>query len=244
MLEFKQNTPYALNWDFLGNLTLKPVLDSANAVNKSEIFIKDVIYKIRNNNNMYQQQCDYAYEISGETYQFEKDESFKYLEILLGLIGKAKHTDYVINQVWLYIEHDSLLDSPHEFYGFFICQDLNIVVDYISLSVTYEDVALMKNILIESEYPPSLYNEYEDERARIRLCYDKWQTETVPGKIYAMKLKMKREEELAEEYGHPIADERVNDIRQLALRIHNQLFTIKVLLAVICVAIFGVIFYK
>jgi len=76
---------------------------------------------------------------------------------------------------------------------------LSILLENISLSVTFKNSNVMDNIIIESKENDIFANEHDDMRAMIRLCYEKWQSETIPGKIYAMKQRIELEEEMKEE---------------------------------------------
>ena len=206
-LKFKQKTQYELNWHFLVNRPLKLAPESHNPFNKSEVLLGDFIFIMHEKKNynfetplIPKHNC-VEVKIDEDTYFFQKTDESQYLEVMLHLIKQAGTIESLTNGRWLFIERDSVKDDPHFFYQFFICNGLNIVVENISLSVTFPNSNIMNNIIIETKNDDFFVNEKDDRRALVRLCYDKWQSETVPGKIYAMKQRIEMEEEMKEESG-------------------------------------------
>ena len=204
-LKFKQKTQYELNWNFIADRPLKLSPESHNPFNKSEVRLVDFLFIMHERN-------DYNFEtplisrhncvevkIDKDTYLFQKTDESEYLEIMLHLIKQAGEFKSLINGRWLFIESDYVKDDPHYFYHFFIYNGLSILLENISLSVTFKNSNVMDNIIIESKENDIFANEHDDMRAMIRLCYEKWQSETIPGKIYAMKQRIELEEEMKEE---------------------------------------------
>jgi len=96
---------------------------------------------------------------------------------------------------------------------------------------------LPKDILIERQ-ENFTSNSLEDTSAYIKLMYNKWFKETLHGRVYAMKIKMKQRIELAQESGIVIpVDDSVENIYISIFReissVQKSLKTIKVLFFVL-----------
>lgn len=199
---FQQYKSYYLQYPW-SNIKLKLLeKGETQAVNKEEMPAIELLRKLVTND------YDYSFESSlgvltvvtkGEVYSFDLLPPHcpysKIIEMYLELGKKTKNFDEICYYRWLYIESDYVLEDPSsQFYAFFLCKGDNIVRDRMSLLVTSGDKLHDENLLIErNDY--FFRNEIEDEAAHVRLLYEKWFKETLPGRIYAMKQKMELEKE-------------------------------------------------
>lgn len=234
-LNFKQNIQYSLNWKFLANLELYPPPQYAgNITNKNKKYIREIFSKISENNEFeYQSGALSKYsclelQIGDDLYLFLDNEGSQHLEELLCFVAKAGSIDPVLNGTWFYVEEDFL---------FFICNGLDIVVDNITISDSLPVRYIYNNMFFANKEDDLWESSNHNDQAILRLCYDKWQTDTMSGKIYAMRNKIKLEKIIEADFEEN-SDKRVEVATLNEMRMLNKEFkVVKVLLVLIFVFI-------
>jgi hypothetical protein len=196
MQKFQQYKSYYLNWKLVKDYRMNPVSDNPNAANKAKMSFDEMLDVIGNNQNSFTFQ-DHLFHIEvnvgDRLYLFEKNSISKYFVIILKILQSGGLNDF-FGLMWLYIEWDFVDEVC--FYIFFLCKEDNIIIPSIAISES-PGLPLPNDILLENpEYFSG--NGKEDSAALVRLCYEKWQKDTLPGRIYAMKLRMQRKQDFVE----------------------------------------------
>lgn len=236
MVSFQQYKPYYFNWELLEELLLKPALDNQTAINKKEMAFRDFLDVIADKDYIFHCSNDWSTRtvsvtIGDNNYIFEEDLAGRLLGIALEAINNVGNYIDVANCMWLYIESDTIIDDPHFFYMFFLCKGENIILPSISLSDTLSRE--LPSDIFEKQSEPFLNNEEEDTKALVRLCYEKWEKGTPPGRIYAMKEKMQCEQEFAEYAGRKVDDSNNiigNNIFLEISKLRHELTSVKYIL--------------
>ena len=204
MLSFKQYVPYRINWELLDTINLEPVPhagDDVEAVNKAPMSVMEVLRKVIANNYEFtigeffglldRQVC-----IGAERYSFDRGngDGPYILNIMLSMMKEPGGWDNVLQGNWYYFEKNRLSEDVHDYYRFFLCMGDQIITPAVTISdgppFSFPETFLVENTEVY------LRNDHMDRRAHTRLCYEKWQRETLPGRIYAMKLIIEQEDEL------------------------------------------------
>ena len=243
MISFQQFRPYYLNPDVVLDFKLRPNLRKSEAVNKKEMLLGELLEKINAVKNDFTFNNERGFldiKIGNDLFAFEFPPHSEIIDRILA--ARRDDIDYwIFNCMWLYVENDYVLDDAHEFYSFFLCKGDDIVDAYLSLSHAplHE---LPDNILVEKEGRSGLgnftANDRENVPAMIRLLYEKWFKETVPGKIYIMKKKMEKRLELAHESGiimpldDPLPDINISMLKEI-ISLRKSMKSIRVLLVIL-----------
>jgi hypothetical protein len=190
-MEFEQFEPYYLNYDLLENIKLRP--RSENSSITEEISLQDLFNKIRRNEDKFSYEYEFDspyinFTIGNEYYSFLRSDAPDVLTTILEAAEETKDLPSVLNARWLYIEEADIPDYP--WFDFFLCKfdSDQIINPSFSVPMAFSDSSDFLNFLMKDD----AYSDYK--AALMRLCYEKWQKETLPGRIYAMKKKMEDEE--------------------------------------------------
>ena len=205
MAFYDQYVPYQINWKLLDDLSLEPsARGEPDSVNKTTMSIMDVL-QIIGLDNEYTLGSDYPcldVAIGTDHYSFDTDKGGNAVEALKTILraGKAAGGVYeALRCTWYYFETESTADHDPSWDYFFLCKKDEIVEPKIRITTWPPPSSVPQNFLLE-DAENYLSNDVENRTALARICYEKWQQETLPGRIYAMKSKMEQERELAEDY--------------------------------------------
>ena len=178
-----------MNWELCKDHKLKPLPNSQNAANKEEMPFLEIFNKIADNDNKFDfKDCPRSIEVNigNNLYLFERNAGSDFLPVVLTIVKEAGSFMNAINCMWLFIEDDNEIEvgpfGPHDFYRFFLCRGDDIIIPSISISET-PSIPLPNNIFSE-DLKPLFARQSEDTAALVRLCYEKWQRDTLPGRIY------------------------------------------------------------
>lgn len=203
MLSFKPYVPYSINRELLDTSKLEPSSrGEKEPANKTAMSIEEVLRTIGDN-------AEYTFDvhlyhfdvdIGADHYSFDNSGgSFMVLKAVLNAGKAAGGVFKALGCTWYYIEEDRLIDYMHEYYHFFVCRGDCVLDPSVTISdgppFTFPQAFLLEDTQVY------LSNDVEDRIALTRICYEKWEQETLPGRIYAMKAKIEQEQELAKETG-------------------------------------------
>jgi len=206
MLHFKQYAPYKINQEILDSLKLEPnTRGGREPANKTQMSVMDVLEEISSNNFEFicsdSRFMHFDVNIGSNLYSFDTvkcRDAVHILEIILNLSKKTGSFEAALNSTWYYFEKDSIINEPHEFHYFFLCMGDQIIEPMVTISdasFSFPDTFLLEDKDIFTD------NDLDNRIALARICYEKWQQGTLPGKIYTMKSKMDQERELEEASG-------------------------------------------
>jgi len=203
MLKFEQLIPYHINLELVANLKLEAYTrGKTETTSLNPISIGDIFEKIDANKGEFiiDDSGSFSLDISIGTdyYSFDKlkcgGNAAQILEIMLNTTKKTADLRAAIHCNWFYFEEDTHLEEPIQNFYFFLCKGEQIIEPEVCISdsipFSFPESFLLKN---KDKFTA---NAVKNRNALTRLCYEKWQNETLPGRIYATKLKMEQEAEL------------------------------------------------
>lgn len=209
MLRFKPFTPYILNQNIFAELKLKPNTRSREVefANKDTMSVLDILNIISDNFSEFIfdkdeiQFLSLDFQVGKDQYSFDATEGSgtHILRVILGIMKETGVWEDAFYSTWYYFEDDRLIEDLHLYYRFFLCRGDRIVSPVVIIS-DGPPFSFPENFLLE-DTEVTLNNDAEDRVAITRICYEKWQNETLPGKIFAMKTRMQQESDLAERFG-------------------------------------------
>jgi hypothetical protein len=204
MLRFKQYVPYRINRKLLGELNLEPDKNAKPGVaNKSPISIMDFLHRILNNKFEFTAHSSFVFEMNvttgAELYSFDPviNDSTKILKIILNMAKETKDLGEVLNYAWYFIEEERLVEDTHLYYHFFLCQGDEIIDQMVTIS-DGPPFSFPQTFLLE-DTEVYLSNDAENRAALSQICYEKWQHETLEGRIFAKRALMGLGEDLEQE---------------------------------------------
>jgi hypothetical protein len=222
-IRFERYIPYHINRKLLDTHKLEPyTAGEAEPVNTSAMSLMDILKRIADNNfqtdlddalkrradSIFQTDLDdlesfgYGVHIGEQYYSFSDPqvEGTSILTMILDTARKAGGLQQALHCDWYYYEDDASLHDPDECHRFFLCRGDRIIDPSRSIDCNPLSPSLVDNILLsESDRDEwsrirDLYlNELEDRTALAHICYEKWQQETAPGRIWAMKARIEQE---------------------------------------------------
>jgi hypothetical protein len=121
-------------------------------------------------------------------------DAIQMLRILLELLRKRDSWEDAFYSTWYYFENDGVRDDIHEYHRFFLCHQDEIIDSQVTISdappFSFPETLLQKD-------NDMFYRHSGEYRAALtRVCYDKWQADTLPGRIDAAKIRIMQNSEM------------------------------------------------
>jgi hypothetical protein len=254
---FHPFVPYYLNQETFDDLTLAPYQSTdVEHINKDWMPVRKAFDAIWDNNGEYEFEFigrEYRLTIGKDVYSFdsfEGEDAPQILTLVLNANKSAGKWGDGFGCTWYFFEESRVTNDSHEFYSFFLCIGDRIVNPHVSISWHYPWSFPSRFLLPDTSTFST--TTAEDRDALTRLCYEKWETETLPGRIFAKKRMIALEHK---EMEHALNGERREsdlktpeiDLQSIRIEIailRNQLKNISGLLFILTVAVIYMAVFK
>jgi hypothetical protein len=194
MLNFQKYTPYKLNRDVINRAELEIYDEHYKVIGKKtylevirDILKDDVPYEVK-----YEELGlglpTFIVVLKGESKICIESHGYAsdILSIVLDIYKERRDIVDACDQLlWLFIEHDHVLNDVHEFYRFFVCDGKEILKERVAFSDAPGHDLPDTLLQVKNDYFSSSDRGYE--MAMVRKCYEKFYRDTDYGQLVALK---------------------------------------------------------